>query len=412
MPTRLWNCVVLMTVMVVASVTPMPSFAQVKGQVPTFELDRIIDLALERNPAIAGAQSTIQQNEGRQIQAGAYPNPTIGGNTGSGALRDPSIGPRITEYGMSVHQTVEWPGMRAARQDAAEAGLASATVALDEAKLNLIAEVKQGFYELLLAERTVDLLQQNLEIVQEVARIVRARVRSGEGPQFEAVKAEVEVLKAKQELMKAKNVVRVKLVGLDTLTAGALGTRYKVQGDFRMLRDHLDYEQMVSRDPSQHPTLKRQGKLVEQAEFYRHEGAPGPCAERDPVWRVCQGSRPRGSAGGRECTDAPMVSAARAYCDGARGSAKRRGRVHSREERPGSRHQSTCSRGGNGARTDPSVRGRALEASARSASHRPIELPSGRLQPPGCPGRPTGPTPDHRGLQSGALRTLPGAHTV
>ncbi len=151
----------------------------------------------------------------------------------------------MTEYGMTLHQTVEWPGMRAARQNAAAAGLAGATVGLDEAKLNLIAEVKGLFYELLLAERTVDLLQQNLEIVQEVARIVRARVRSGEGPQFESVKAEVEVLKAKQEMTKAKNVVRVKLVGLDTLTAGALGTRYQVQGDFRSLRDRLDPEQMA-----------------------------------------------------------------------------------------------------------------------------------------------------------------------
>jgi cobalt-zinc-cadmium efflux system outer membrane protein len=267
MPARFWNYVVLMTVMVVTSGTLMPSFAQAKDPMPTFELDRIIELALERNPAIAGARSTIQQNEGRQIQAGAYPNPLIGGNTGTGAIRDPSNGDRITEYGMSLHQTVEWPGMRAARKDAAEAGLASATVGLDEAKLNLIAEVKQGFYELLLAERTVDVLQQNLETVQEVARLVKARVRSGEGPQFELVKAEVEVLKAKQEVTKAKNSVRVKLVGLDTLTAGGLGPRYKVQGDFRMLRDHLDYEQMVSRDPSQHPTLKRQGKLVEQAEI-------------------------------------------------------------------------------------------------------------------------------------------------
>jgi len=268
MPARLWNCVVLMTVMVAGtSGTLTPSFAQVKEQMRTFDLDRIIDLALERNPAILGAQSVIEQNEGRQTQAGAYPNPTIGGQTGSGALRDPSIGPRVNEYGMTLHQTVEWPGMRAARQDAADAGLASATVGLDEAKLNLIAEVKQTFYELLLAERTVDLLQQNLEIVQDVLRIVRARVRSGEGPQFEAVKAEVEVLKAKQEMTKAKNVVRVKLVGLDTLTAGALGPRYKVQGDFRLLRNRLDPEQMAARDLSQHPILKRQGKLVEQAEF-------------------------------------------------------------------------------------------------------------------------------------------------
>ena len=264
--------VFIVTVVIIVCVAgtsgvPALSFAQTKEQASTFTLDRIIDLALERNPTIAGAQSVIEQNEGMRTQAGAYPNPTIGGQTGSGALRDPSAGSRVTEYGMTLHQTVEWPGMRAARQDAAEAGLASATVGLDEAKLNLIAEVKQSFYELLLAERTVDLLQQNLEIVQEVARIVRARVRSGEGPQFEAVKADVEVLKAKQEMTKAKNAVRVKLVGLNTLTSGALGARYQVQGDFRSLRDRLDPEQMASRDLSQHPIIKRQGKLVEQAEL-------------------------------------------------------------------------------------------------------------------------------------------------
>ena len=245
----------------------LPPLAQAKDQTPMFDLDRIIDLALERNPAIASARSVIEQNEGGQIQASAYPNPTIGAGTANAALRDPSTGTRIMEHNVSVHQTVEWPGMRAARQDAAAAGLAGATVGLDEAKLNLIAEVKQAFYELLLAERTVDLLQQNLEIVQEVARIVRARVRSGEGPQFEAVKADVEVLKAKQEMTKAKNSVRVRLVALDTLTAGALGARYQVQGDFRSLRDRLDPEQMAARDLSQHPILKRQGKLVEQAEF-------------------------------------------------------------------------------------------------------------------------------------------------
>jgi cobalt-zinc-cadmium efflux system outer membrane protein len=257
-----------MTVMVAGtSGTLMPAFAQAKEETRTFDLERIIDLALERNPMIAGAQSVIQQNEGSQIQAGAYPNPTIVAQTADATIQDPRNGDRITERGVMVNQTVEWPGMRAARQHAADAGLAGATVGLDEAKLNLIAEVKQAFYELLLAERTVDLLQQNLEIVQEVARIVKARVRSGEGPQFEAVKADVEVLKAKQEMTKAKNAVRVKLVGLDTLTAGALGPRYKVQGDFRSLRDRLDPEQMAARDLSQHPILKRQGKLVEQAEF-------------------------------------------------------------------------------------------------------------------------------------------------
>ena len=268
MPAWLWSCAVLMTVMVVGtSGTLIPFIVQAKEPVPTFDLDRIIDLALERNPTIAGAQSVIQQNEGTRIQAGAYPNPTVGYQTANGLIRDPSNGDNKIEHNVTVYQPVEYPGMRAARQEAAAAGLAGATVGLEESKLNLIAAVKTAFYDLLLAERTVDLLQQNLEIVQDVARIVKARVRSGEGAQFEAVKADVEVLKAKQEMTKAKNAVRVKLVGLDTLTAGGLGPQYKVQGDFRSLRDHLDPEQMAARDLSQHPTLKRQGKLVEQAEL-------------------------------------------------------------------------------------------------------------------------------------------------
>lgn len=266
---RFLTFLVLMTVLVAgASGTLMPSFgAQAKDPIPMFELDRIIELALERNPAIAGARSVIEQNEGRRTKAGAYPNPQITAQFADATIRTARTGSRGVENGVIVEQTVEWPGMREARKDAAAAGLTGATFSLDEAKLNLVAEVKGTFYELLLAERTVDLLQQNLEIVQEVARIVRARVRSGEGPQFEAVKAEVEVLKAKQEMTKAKNVVRVKLVGLDTLTSGALGPRYQVQGDFRSLRDRLDPEQMAGRDLSQHPILKRQGKLVEQAEL-------------------------------------------------------------------------------------------------------------------------------------------------
>jgi len=269
MPARLRNWVIVLMALMVAGVSWVltPSLVQAKDPIPTFELDRVIDLALERNPLIAGAQSVILQNEGLRTQAGAYLNPTVGYQTADGWIRDPSNGDHRIEHNITVYQPLEYPGMRAARQGAAAAGLAGATVGLEESKLNLIATVKTAFYELLLAERTVDLLQQNLEIVQDVARIVKARVRSGEGAQFEVVKAEVEVLKAKQEMTKAKNAVRVRLVGLDTLTAGGLGSRYKVQGDFRSLRDRLDPEQMAARDISQHPILQRHGKLVEQAEF-------------------------------------------------------------------------------------------------------------------------------------------------
>ena len=79
--------------------------------------------------------------------------------------------------------------MRAARQRAAEAGVAGATVGVVETRLNLTADVKVAFYNLLLAQREQELAKQNLVIVEDVRRIVQTRVKLGEAPQFELIKA-------------------------------------------------------------------------------------------------------------------------------------------------------------------------------------------------------------------------------
>src|SRR6185436_1730729 len=109
MPARFLNWVIAVITVMVAGTSGalLPALVQAKDPMPTFELDRIIDLALERNPLIAGAQSVIAQNEGRRTEAGAYPNPTIGFQTADATIRDPSNGVRLMERGVTVHQTVE-----------------------------------------------------------------------------------------------------------------------------------------------------------------------------------------------------------------------------------------------------------------------------------------------------------------
>ena len=250
---------------------------------PTYDLLRVIDLAVERNPVMAGAQGVIDQSTGRRVMAGAYPNPTIEGDGGRGFLRDAgplttAIPTSATEYMVFLGQPLEWPKKRAARQSAAEAGLAGATIGLVETRLNLAAEVKLAFYDLLLAQRDAVLAKQNLEIVKDVQRIVNARVRLGEAPQFEAIKAQVEVLKADQGVTRAENVVRVNRVFLDTLTVGALGTDYDIEGDFRLFPRGLSLQSLVAQAMEQHPSIKRLSKSVEQAhrniEFERQSRMP------------------------------------------------------------------------------------------------------------------------------------------
>jgi len=253
-----------------------------------YDVQRVLELALERNPLMAGAQSVIDQNVGRRIAAGAYPNPTLSGNGGHGILKDAGVTAieaiqvpareQLTEYNASVGQPFEWPAKRKARKQAADAGLTGATVGMVEARLNLSAEVKTAFYELLLAQRNLALAKQNLDIVEDVRRIVTTRVRLGEAPQFELIKAEVEVLKGNQVVTRIENRVRVNRVILDTLTAGALGTDYAIEGDFHLFPKDLAFDSLLGRALAQHPTLQRLATSIEQAdrnvEFERQARIP------------------------------------------------------------------------------------------------------------------------------------------
>lgn len=245
---------------------------------PSYEMGTIIELALERNPMIAGAQGTLDQQKGNQVGAGAYPNPIVAGQSGRGSVREPSTGASLTEYAVTLGQPFEWPAKRRARQQAADAGVAGASAGFAEARLTLIAEVKSAFYDLLFAQQQAQLARQTLSTVEDVRRIVASRVRLGEAPQFEAIKAEVEVLKANQIVTRAENTVRASRVALDTWTAGALGKSYAIRGDFQSFPESLSVETLAARALDQHPSLSRLVKQVEQAdstaEFHRQARVP------------------------------------------------------------------------------------------------------------------------------------------
>ena len=233
----------------------------------THTLNTVLELALEHNPTMAGAQGYMRQSRGQQVAAGAYLNPSISGTAGRGSIRDPSTGVKITERTVTVEQPLEWQGKRRARQQAADAGAAGASAAMEEARLNVTAEAKVAFYNVLFAQRDVELAGQNLAMVEEVLRTVKARVAAGEATPFETMKATVEVQKAKKEAARSQNALVVVRAKLDMVTAGMLGRQFSIQGDFESLQQGLDLDGLAARAMEQHPTLRRLSKLVEQAEF-------------------------------------------------------------------------------------------------------------------------------------------------
>ncbi|MDP3595769.1 MAG: TolC family protein [Nitrospirota bacterium] len=232
-----------------------------------FKLDDVVELALNRNPILAAAEGAVEQSQGQRVVAGAYLNPSITGSAGPGAIRDPSTGARVTERTITVEQPLEWLGKRAARQRAADAGVAGALAGVEESRVILMAEVKAAFFQLLFAQQDAQLAKENVKTVEDLVKLISARVSTKEAPKFELVKATVELQKSRKDLARADNALLVARTKLNTVTGKALGENYQIQGEFEAVRSGLDLRQLTEQALKGHPALRRQQKAVEQAQF-------------------------------------------------------------------------------------------------------------------------------------------------
>lgn len=287
-PTLIKSSTIMTLVFVSLLLTGTGQLSRAQDDDRSYSLPDVIGLAIDNSPRPAGAMGVIDIQQGLVVQAGAYPNPSVAGRGGRGSIRDAGIvgtgafteAPpnAVTEYNAQISQPFEWPPKREARKDAARAGLEGAIVGYDETLLNLRADVKLAFWMLLSAQRSLQVAKENLSIVEEIRQIVDRRVQLGEAPRFEAIKAEVEVLKAEQRVTREENTVEVTRVVLDTLTAGSLGSRYKIDGEFERLPAALERNQLVEDALQQHPTLRRLRKVIEESgrtvEFERQARVP------------------------------------------------------------------------------------------------------------------------------------------
>ncbi len=232
-----------------------------------YTLNQVVQLALQHNPVMNGAEAVLEQSQGRRVTAGAYLNPTIIGSAGRGSIRDPSTGVSVTERTITVEQPLEWVGKRAARQRAADAGLAGALAGMDETKVMVMGEVKAAFFQLLFAQHEAQLARENLKTVEDLVKVVSARVSTREAPKFELVKATVELQKSKKDLARADNALLVARAKLNTVTGKSLGDSFAIQGKFETVRSGLELRVLTDQALERHPALRRQQHVVEQAEF-------------------------------------------------------------------------------------------------------------------------------------------------
>lgn len=161
-------------------------------------------IAQQYNPTLAQAQMAVRAAQGRQIQAGLYPNPEIGysgeeiGSEGKSGLQGGFMAQEIVTGGkLGLAQSVAGHGVTAARHR------------LEAQRWRVMNAVRAGFYEVLLAQETVS-VNQNLVRVSDEAVETTTRLRQAqEVGKAEVLQASIEMERAKVSLFKAQNRYRI-----------------------------------------------------------------------------------------------------------------------------------------------------------------------------------------------------------
>ncbi len=168
----------------------------------TITLDEAIHQALEENFGLQMSRTRARAAEGAARSAGAFLNPELEVEVENFRGDLPIWHQSETTYAIS--QTLEAPGKRGARSRAANHGAVMGNLAVAADRLDLAAEVKRAFLEVLGAQERLRFAEDALGTAEEVREAVAGLVEAGEVAAIENARAEGELAMARVELLRVK----------------------------------------------------------------------------------------------------------------------------------------------------------------------------------------------------------------
>lgn len=223
-------------------------------------LSDALRIGLADNPLIAAWEAKVKAGEGVLSSARAFPNPEIGGRLG----RITHFNPGDYEGSVELSQLLEVPAKRKYRRQAAEMDLKATSFEREGLKLTFIFEVKTAFYRLLLAEKNLEVAQDNEKSARTFLSSAKIRVEVGEAPEFELIKAQVEMARATNEVQKAANKVSLAKANLNTLLGRPGSSPLEIAGALESPPEELNLESLMQKALERHPYIQQQNYLVEK----------------------------------------------------------------------------------------------------------------------------------------------------
>ena len=177
-----------------------PASPQPGDYVGGLTLHDLEQIALESNPTLVQASMAVQAAQGRYVQAGLCPNPEMVyiademGNDGTEGLQ-----------GMGVGQEIVTSGKLRLGRAVAGYEIQQARHGLEAQRWRVLNDVRAGYYEVLLAQRMLELNRELVRIGQEGVDLTAKALEQGDVSRADLLQARIEAETAGLGLVEAQN---------------------------------------------------------------------------------------------------------------------------------------------------------------------------------------------------------------
>ncbi|MBS3962899.1 MAG: TolC family protein [Methylomonas sp.] len=162
--------------------------------------DQAVGLALVSNPGLSEIKARAEAMAAVPSQEGALPDPEL--KVGALYLPTNSFNLRQDDFTMmevGISQEIPFPGKLALREKIAEQEALAAADSVDEARLRLVRDVKQGWWRLFYYDRALSLLDESESFFRQLIAVAQAKYQVGNGSQQDVLLAQLELSKLKDE---------------------------------------------------------------------------------------------------------------------------------------------------------------------------------------------------------------------
>jgi outer membrane protein len=245
-------------------------------------LEESIKIALEQNLTVLSATEGVQASQFRQKAARTeflamwtgqysytwYNNPVsvgFGQVVGLGTTSGLGLTQNLYNFNTSLNQPIYTGGSISSNYRLEKLGVDISKATVDTAKLDVVVQARTGYFNILRAEKFLDVAKQAVKQFEAQLEVAKAFFDVGIVAKNDVLQAEVRLANAVQALVVAENNVATAKASFNTLLRRNIDTPLEVVDILQYKPFALKFEEAAGEALQQRPEIKAAGLSIDQA---------------------------------------------------------------------------------------------------------------------------------------------------